>query len=493
MQGALGHPRASARSGGPRCSPRPRSSTEVTSARTPGRSGTGTWSTATPAFTCGLAASDSRACLGRRRTRPRPPPGTPSRRGRAAARGARRTGRSPRTMASRFASRMSPHRRGLEAARRVRSRNPPAARSRISGSPASSVAARPMRAVEATCGQVAHHGDEAVVAIGVHPHRAGPDPDDPGLEARDRPLRPRPTSARGPTRCRRGRRVRRGPGPSARSHPSDARRRSGAGPRRANDARPRPSRETSRSPTSVTTASGARRRTSATSSGTDGIGVHTNTRVASADARPRGSRPPRTRSARRRGAGRPGRYRTRAPVAGPRGGHRDRGADQAGPDDGDPLSRGRHGATPRRRGRRARPRPAPGACGSACRMRTTPGIEPSTGISWAHMSGHRAEPHPPGGLRRERRAQVMGHGEEDAHDIARLDVVALQHRSEETLGGSQEGRRPSPRARGSRRVPLAPSSPSRLPHSRSADVRPGDRLQAERRRRSPWRHMPAAR
>ena len=42
---------------------------------------------------------------------------------------------------------------GLEAASRVRSRNPPAASNKISGSPASSAAARPIRAVEATCGR----------------------------------------------------------------------------------------------------------------------------------------------------------------------------------------------------------------------------------------------------------------------------------------------------------------------------------------------------
>ena len=35
----------------------------------------------------------------------------------------------------------------------MRSRNPPAASNRISGSPASSEAARPIRAVEATCGR----------------------------------------------------------------------------------------------------------------------------------------------------------------------------------------------------------------------------------------------------------------------------------------------------------------------------------------------------
>ncbi len=40
-----------------------------------------------------------------------------------------------------------------EAARRVRSRNPPAASRRISGSSASSLAARLISAVEATCGR----------------------------------------------------------------------------------------------------------------------------------------------------------------------------------------------------------------------------------------------------------------------------------------------------------------------------------------------------
>ena len=63
------------------------------------------------------------------------------------------TARSPRRSASRFESRIWLHSAGFDDASRVRSRKPPAASSRMSGSSASSVAARPIKAVDATCGR----------------------------------------------------------------------------------------------------------------------------------------------------------------------------------------------------------------------------------------------------------------------------------------------------------------------------------------------------
>ena len=93
-----------------------------------------------------------RACFARSNT----PPPRPRRRAGPLPE-ARAVGRRNSSIADatspRLATRIALHREGCEAASRVRSRNPPAASSRISGSSASSVAASPISDVEATCGR----------------------------------------------------------------------------------------------------------------------------------------------------------------------------------------------------------------------------------------------------------------------------------------------------------------------------------------------------
>ena len=89
----------------------------------------------------------------RRRTSPprrAPDPRRPSRGDRPAG---PRTDRSPPRSRRGSTSRIWLQSAGFDDARRVRSRNPPAASSRMSGSSASSVAARPISAVDATCGR----------------------------------------------------------------------------------------------------------------------------------------------------------------------------------------------------------------------------------------------------------------------------------------------------------------------------------------------------
>ena len=177
-------------------------SAAVSSASAPGRSGTGTWSTATPDAHLRLRGQREPGPLrlGERLLDARGSrlAATMSRRP-----SSRREYRSiASAIASRLATRISLHRRGFEAASRVRSRNPPAASSRISGSPASSVAARPMRAVEATCGRwltiaTSRSCRSASMRIG---RRADPSRSTP-RGGRTAP-RPRPVTASAPTRCR---------------------------------------------------------------------------------------------------------------------------------------------------------------------------------------------------------------------------------------------------------------------------------------------------
>ena len=86
---------------------------------------------------------------------------------------------------------------------RVRSRNPPAARSRISGSSASSVAARPISAVEATCGRWLTIATSRSWRSGVMSHGPRAEAFDPGFEHVGRPRPGRRGGASRPRRCRR--------------------------------------------------------------------------------------------------------------------------------------------------------------------------------------------------------------------------------------------------------------------------------------------------
>ena len=78
----------------------------------------------------------------------------------------------------------------------------------------------------------------------------------------------------------------------------------------------------------------------------------------------------------------------------PRGGHRDRRADQAGADDRDAFRRGRghRAATPRRRGTRERSGRGFARCGSGPGAGSRTASDPATGISRAHISGTRPRP-----------------------------------------------------------------------------------------------------
>ena len=331
--------------------------------------------------------------LRERRARRRPPrPPTISSRRR---RDARRTGRSRRPIARRFASRMSLHRRGFEAARRVRSRNPPAAQQqdlRLVGLLGRGEAHQRRRG---DLRQVAHEGDEPIVALGVEPDRPRAD------EAVDASSA---STASGPlASC----------GVIAQTIPSTTEAEACSGPERSLPPSDAPARTEpgSRSrrlgdlvahervftlPTSVTIASGAASRHAATREATVGIGVATTTigrrhRIlerrggpdsASAAARAAtdaSASHPVTPHRRERRRGRPTCRSARC-----RRRRRDQLeviAQRLGPVEVDGHDLGRHRSVWR-----------------CIRMRTTSGIDPTTGISRAHISGT-AQPHAAGGLR----------------------------------------------------------------------------------------------
>ena len=190
-------------------------------------------------------------------------------------------------------------------------------------------------------------------------------------------------------------------------------------------------------PASVTTASGAAARARAASSGIAGTGAQTITMAAPATASSREGAartgPRVRRQGERRGVGVPPGH----VAAHPRGGHRDRGADQAGADDRDALSggRGHRAATPRRRGTRARPRPGSAREWKWARSRITRRHRTlDRDLARAHQR-HAAQAHPARGLRGERRAEIVGDREQDADQVVLLDGVALEHGREQPLGG----------------------------------------------------------
>src|SRR3954465_609252 len=130
--------------------PSPR--TAVIRARAPGSSGISPCQTATPERTLGFGARPSRACLAASNVDSTPGASASAIRSRSDS--SRCTNRSiADATSSRLATRISLHSDGCEAARRVRSRNPPAASNSASASPASRSAAVPMSVVEATCGR----------------------------------------------------------------------------------------------------------------------------------------------------------------------------------------------------------------------------------------------------------------------------------------------------------------------------------------------------
>src|SRR5262245_49739392 len=399
----------------------------VTSASTPGRSGTGTCITATPAFTWGLAASESRAsfaCSNARST------SAASRESISVLSRVRRsTYRSiARTIASPLASRMSLHRCGLEAASRVRSRNPPAASSSISGSPASSAAARPISDVEATCGRwltMATSRSWRSASIGTG--RAPTFSTQPDRRA---------TDASGTF----------GSGVSTQTTPSSAEADAWPGPERSEPPIGCPPTYRGRLlgsasaatraitgdltlPTSLTIASGDRRRISATSPGTSGIGVHTNTRVAPATHSSRvaaGTSPERSAAA----PSTPGSMsnpRTASPARiaaiaidvpiSPVPTTATRSAEVIAEalgavevDVADPLGRERgvelqqHPDHPRHRA--------------------------FDGDLLRAQQGYATQAHAPSGLGREGGTQVVGDREERAHDVVGLHRIAFEHRGE---------------------------------------------------------------
>ena len=180
-------PRASARSAGPRCSPGPPPSAEVSSSEGARAVRDRDLEHRDARADLRLGGEPQASPLRADRTSPRTASASTLEDHRPKVLQPARSNRSiASAMASRFARRIWLHSAGLDEASRVRSRNPPAASRRISGSSASSVAASAMRAVDATWGRWLTNATSRSWRAGRHPDRASADPFDPGLEPVDR-------------------------------------------------------------------------------------------------------------------------------------------------------------------------------------------------------------------------------------------------------------------------------------------------------------------